>query len=150
MQEAMRLRSDRLAYPRRELPSQQSGETGLSCPQAEEVSQLVWYPKEFQTDLPVGKHRSIAPQPLGPREPKMRPLRPRQDRRSRAALAGWGLRLPHLNMLISHELYTGPPMFSAAPIAPEQRGRTHLERMQQHTDLARLCRHTAMPLTLLA
>ena len=51
---------------------------------------------------------------------------------------------------MSHELHAGPPMVSPTPIAPEERGRTHLERMQQHAHLAWLCRRTAIPLTLLA
>ncbi len=33
---------------------------------------------------------------------------------------------------------------------PEQRGSTNRERMQEHADLARLCRRAAIPLTLLA
>src|SRR5258708_17075913 len=44
----------------------------------------------------------------------------------------------------------GPPMSSPAPISPEERGRTNLERMQQHAHLARLCCLPAIPLTLLA
>ena len=52
--------------------------------------------------------------------------------------------------LVAHELDTGTPVCSAAGVAPEQRGGTHLERMQQHTNLARLGRRAAMPLTLLA
>src|SRR5437667_12217584 len=34
--------------------------------------------------------------------------------------------------------------------AARQAGKIQLERMQQHADLARLCRRTAIPLTLLA
>ncbi|GHO79597.1 hypothetical protein KSD_73680 [Ktedonobacter sp. SOSP1-85] len=40
-------------------------------------------------------------------------------------------------------------MFSSALISPEERGRTNLERVQQHTHLTRLCRGTAIPLALL-
>lgn len=78
---------ERKACPGSVFPSRQSRETGLPCPQAEEVSELVRHPKEFETDCPIGWHRGIAPQPLGPREPKARPLCPRQDRRSGVALA---------------------------------------------------------------
>jgi hypothetical protein len=42
------------------------------------------------------------------------------------------------------------PMLSPAPIAPEERRGTHLERMQQHADLAWFCRRTAIPLTRLS
>jgi len=52
-------------------------------------------------------------------------------------------------VLVSHELDAGAPMNSAAPIVPEERGRTNLERMQQHTHLPRLRRSAAIPLTLL-
>jgi hypothetical protein len=41
-------------------------------------------------------------------------------------------------------------MVSATPIALEQRGRTHRERMQEHADLARLQRSAPVPLTRLA
>ena len=51
----------------------------------------------------------------------MRPLRPRKDRRSGAALAGWTVRLPHLEVLITHQLHTGSPMLSPAPVMPEER-----------------------------
>ena len=79
----------------------------------------------------------------------MRSLRAGED----PVRGGWrsgGRRQAHLNALVSHELHAGTPMFSAAPIAPEERGRTNLARMQQHAHLARLCRRIAIPLTLLA
>ena len=41
-------------------------------------------------------------------------------------------------------------MFSAAPIPPEQRCSAHLKGMEQDAHPARLCRLSAMPLTLLA
>ena len=55
-----------------------------------------------------------------------------------------------LDALVSHELQTGAPVCSPAPIAPEQRACTCLQRMEQHTDLAWLCSGVALPLTLLA
>lgn len=55
----------------------------------------------------------------------------------------------YLDALVSHEVPTGASVGSPAPIAPEQWGRTHLERMQQQADLARLCRGVAIPLALL-
>jgi hypothetical protein len=61
---------------------------------------------------------------------------------------GW--RQAHLDALVSHELYTGAPMLSAAPISPEERLTANHERMQEHTHLARLCRSVAVPLTLIA
>ena len=50
---------------------------------------------------------------------------------------------------MAHELHAGTPMVSPAPIAPEERGSTHRERMQQDADLARLGGGMAIPLTLL-
>ena len=74
------------------------------------------------------------------RKDHFRFARPRSGRRWQA----------YLDALVSHEFQTSAPVLSAAPIAPEQRGRTNLERMQQHTDLARFGRRRAIPLTLLA
>src|SRR3989442_13662984 len=51
---------------------------------------------------------------------------------------------------MAHELHPGAPVFSAAPILPQERGGTHLERMEQHADLAWLCGCAAIPLTLFA
>jgi hypothetical protein len=55
----------------------------------------------------------------------------------------------HFQALVSYELDTGAPMDSAAGVAPEQRGRTHRQRMEQHADLSRLCGVVTLPLTLL-
>ncbi len=123
---------------------------GLPCSQAEQASKLIWHPKEFDPDWSIPWHRGIAPQTLGPREPKARPLCPRQDRRFEAALARRALRLPHLDALLSHKLHAGAPVCSTAPIPPEQWVRTNRERMQQHADLARLCGGAAIPLALRA
>jgi hypothetical protein len=56
----------------------------------------------------------------------------------------------HLDALMAHEPHTGAPVFSAAPISPQERGETHLERMEQHADLAWLCGRAVIPLTLFA
>src|SRR5947209_18320506 len=80
----------------------------------------------------------------------MRTLCARKDH-FREALPRSGRRWQaYLDALVSHEFQTSAPVLSAAPIAPEQRGRTNLERMQQPTDLARFGRRRAIPLTLLA
>lgn len=80
----------------------------------------------------------------------MCPLRPRKDRQSRAALAGWSLRLPDLDLLITHQLHTGSPMLPAAPVMPEERRSCDREGMQQDTDLPRLCGGSAIPLARLS
>jgi hypothetical protein len=45
----MRLRSGRLACPRRELPPSKLCDW-LRCPQAQEVSKVVWHPEELDAD----------------------------------------------------------------------------------------------------
>lgn len=47
--EGMRLRSGRLACPRRELPPSKLCDW-LRCPQAQEVSKVVWHPEELDAD----------------------------------------------------------------------------------------------------
>ena len=80
----------------------------------------------------------------------MRALRAGQDHVRCAWRSGGRRRQAHLKALVSHELHTGTPVFSAAPIAPEQRGRADDEWMQKHTHLAGLRGSAAIPLTLLA
>ncbi|SRR6266699_2320779 len=77
------------------------------------------------------------------------PLCAREDHGCGRWRSGSGRWQAHLNALVSHEMDASPPMFSPAPISPEERGRTNREWMQQHTHLARLCRGTAIPLALL-
>ena len=80
----------------------------------------------------------------------MRSLGAGQDHVRCAGRSGSRRRQAHLDVLVSHELQTGAPMFSSAPIAPEQRGRADDEWMQKHTHLAGLRGSAAIPLTLLA
>jgi hypothetical protein len=80
----------------------------------------------------------------------MRSLRTGQDH-VRCAWRSGSRRWPaHLDALVSHELQTGAPVFSSAPIAPERRGRADDEWMQKQTHLAGLRSSAAIPLTLLA
>src|SRR5215471_16862219 len=62
-------------------------------------------------------------------------LRPRQDhwRKRGAALARGTLRLPHLEVLITHQQHTGSSMLSPAPVLPEERRTRDGERMQEAT-----------------
>ena len=80
----------------------------------------------------------------------MRSLRTGQDHTRCRWRSGGGSWLTHLDPLVSHELPTGAPVCSPAPILPEQRGRTSLQGMQQDAHLARLCGGAPIPLTLLA
>src|SRR5260370_7426901 len=79
----------------------------------------------------------------------MRTLRTQKGRRqdrwtSRAA----GLYL-HLQVLAA-ELHASSPMKSPTPVTPEERSRSHSERMEQQAYLTRLGSGAALPLTLVA
>src|SRR5947209_11811469 len=65
-----------------------------------------------------------------------------------AGRSGGGRRQAHLDALVSHELHTGTPVFSATPIPPKQRRGTNPERMQQDTDASRLRGGLPMPLSM--
>jgi len=56
----------------------------------------------------------------------------------------------HVNALVAQELSTGPTMLSTAPVMPKQGRFPDLERMEEHTDPARLLGIVATPLALLA
>ena len=79
----------------------------------------------------------------------MSSLRTGQDHACWGWRSGEGSWLTHLDTLVSHELQTSTSVFSPAPILPEQRGGTDLERMQEDADLARLGCGAPIPLTLL-
>jgi hypothetical protein len=79
---------------------------------------------------------------------RVRTLRPGEYR----VRGGWGCgrrQQAHFEALVPHELDTDTPMFSAAPISPEQWCGTNAKRMQQHADLARFRGIAAQPLALL-
>jgi hypothetical protein len=146
--EGMRLPSEKPACPRRRTPSAVRTESGRR--QAERGGKGCWDTEQPDRDLPRCGNARIASQPLGPREARVCALCARQDHVRNGWRSGGGWRQAHLKALVAQELHAGTPMCSAAPIAPEERGRTKRERMQEHADLARLCRGVAFPLTLLA
>ena len=117
---------------------------------AEESSEMVWYSVELDRHLPLTWHTGIASQPFLAAETRVRSLRTGQEYLRDGWRSRGGRRQAHFNILVAHELHAGTPMCSPAPIAPEKRGRTNLERMQQHAYLARLCCGVAIPLALLA
>ena len=79
----------------------------------------------------------------------MRPLRTGQGRRQeRWASRAAGLYL-HLQVLAA-ELHASSPMKSPTPVTPEERSRSHSERMEQQAYLTRLGSGAALPLTLVA
>lgn len=83
----------------------------------------------------------IASQPLFPRETRVRSLRTGQDR-VRGAWQNSGRRQAHLDALVSYQLQTGAPVFSPAPISPEQWCGTHLEWMQPRDNFVAISKAT--------
>jgi hypothetical protein len=77
------------------------------------------------------------------------PLAPREQGRVRFWLRLASLVQMHVNPLIAHELQACPSRLSSTPVTPEERLPPDDEWMQQNTDLARLARLAAVPLTLL-
>ena len=58
------------------------------------------------------------------------------------------LHLDH-HLLMAQKLDAGPAMLPPTPVLPEERFTPDAERMQEHANLARLCRRTPIPLALL-
>src|SRR6266699_3154886 len=146
--EAMRLHSEKQACPRRGTPT--AVKTVLHRCQTERGGKDFWDAKQFDRDLTSRWNTRIASQPLCPREARVGKLRAGKDHFRfawRSCGGGWQA---HLDALVSHELHTGAPVRSPAPIAPEQRRVTNPERMQQYTDPTRLRGCFPVPLTLLA
>src|SRR6266566_5252789 len=144
----MRIRSEKHAFPRRTVPRRSEGVLQLGG-QAEEVGESLRHAEEPDRDPASSGGAGIARQPLGKRETVMRPLRTREDGR-RWYRRRQGLLQRYVHPLAAQQVHTGAPLLSAAPIPPEQRRRSHRERMQQQTDPTWLCRLRAVPLTLLA
>jgi hypothetical protein len=122
---------------------------GLSRRQAERGSKAFWDAEQLDGD-PASRWRTyIASEPLCPREARVSALRTGEDH-VRGGRRSGRRRQAHLDALVSRELHAGTPVDSAAPVAPEQWGRTPLARMQEDADLARLRGGAAIPLTLFA
>ena len=102
----------------------------LSRCQTERGGKGVWDAEQLDRDLASRWSTRIANEPLFPREAIVRSLRAGKDHfRFAWRSCGWG-RQAHLNALVPHELHTGAPVRSPAPISPEQRRGTNLERMR--------------------
>ena len=143
----MRLPSEKPACPRRRTPSAFRTESGRRQP--ERGGKGCWDTEQPDRDLPSGANASIASQPLLKAETIPRPLCAREDYVRDGWRSGGRWRQTHLHALVSHELQAGPPMCSAAPIAPEQGSRSHRQGVQEHADLAWLFGSTPIPLALL-
>lgn len=138
-------RSERQTCPRK-----RKGTRGaiLRASQTESSGKAFWDAKEPDRDLSSSESMRITSQPLLPGETRMGPLRPgkRCGRNGERDICRLYL---DLHPLVAQELDASPPMIPSMPITPEDRRRTDHHWMQQHADLARLCRRRATPLTLL-
>jgi len=109
-----------------------------------------WDAKHPDRDWPSCENASMASQPLWKAWTIPRPLCARQNHVRQGGRSDDRWRQAPLQALVAQELHASTPMGSAAGEAPEKGSNTNLERMQQHTHLARPGRRTAIPLTLLA
>src|SRR5579883_733840 len=144
----MRLPSEKPTCPSRRTPSAVRTASGRRQP--ERGGKGCWDAEQPDRDGPCGGTARIASQPLLPAETIPCALCARQDHVGTGWRSGGGRRQAHLQALVAHELQAGTPMGSAAPIALEQRGRPHLQRMQEHAHLPRLCGGGTIPLARLA
>src|SRR5712691_4314048 len=144
----MRLHSEKQACPRRR--NTVAAKAVLSRRQTERGGKDCWDAEQLDRDLASRWSTRIASQSLCPREAIVRSLRTGKDHFREAGRSCGGRWQAHLDALVSHELHAGAPVRSPAPIVPEQRRGTNLERMQQDTDATRLRGCFPVPLTLLA
>ena len=127
--EAMRLYSEKQACPSR--GNLTAVKTMLSRRQTERGGKVFWDTEESDRH-PTGCGNScVASKPLCPREASVGTLRAGKDHFCFAWRSCGGGRQAHLDALVSHELHTGAPMLSPAPIPPEQGRGTNPERMKQ-------------------
>jgi len=127
--EAMRLYSDKLACPSR--GNLTAVKTMLSRRQTERGGKVFWNTEESDRHLTHCGDSCVASKPLCPREASVGTLRAGKDHFCTAKRSCGGWRQAHLDALVSHELHTGAPMLSPAPIPPEQGRGTNPERMEQ-------------------
>lgn len=144
----MWLHSEKQACPRKRNPP--AVKTMLNRRQTERGGKGYWDTEQFDRHLARRWDSCVASEALCPREARVRSLRTGQDHVRRAWRSGGRRRQAHLDALVSHELHTGAPVFSPAPVAPEQRCRSDDKRMQKHTHLAGLRGSAAILLTLVA
>jgi hypothetical protein len=145
---AMRHHSERKACPSSELIS--AAHASLRRRQTEESGEGFWDAEELNGGSASGRGTGVARQPCFPRQAIMGTLRTRQDGRRGVWLGRRGLRQGDLHPLVAQQGHAGATIKPSTPILPEQGSRSNPERMQQHTDLARLRGRAAIPLALLA
>ena len=97
----------------------------LSRRQTERGGKDFWDAEQLDRDVASRGSTRIASQPLCPREARVRSLRTGKDHFREASRSCGGRRQAHLDVLVSHELHTGAPVLSTAPVTPEQRSDAH-------------------------
>ena len=116
----MRLHAEKQACPSRGTPT--AVKTVLHRCQTERSGKDFWDAEQFDRDLTSRWSTRIASQPLCPREASVGTLRAGKDHLRftwRSCGGGWQA---HLDVLVSHELHTGAPVLSPAPIARSRSG----------------------------
>ncbi len=124
----MRVPSEKPACPSRRTPSALKTESGRRQP--ERGGKGCWDAEHPDRDWPGGEAARIASQPLLKAETIPRALCARQDHVCDGWRSGGRWRQTHLKALMTHELDTSAPVCFAAPIVPEDWGRTHPQRMR--------------------
>lgn len=116
----MRLHAEKQACPRRRKPT--AVKTVLSRRQTERDGKAFWDAEQSDRHLTRCGDSRVASEPLCPREASMGTLRAGQDHFRFAWRSCGGRRQAHLDALVSHELHTGAPVLSPAPISRSRNG----------------------------
>jgi hypothetical protein len=115
----MKLPSEKPACPRKRTPSAVRTELSRSLP--ERGSKGCWDAEQPDRDLPSSFRARIVIKSLGLREARVRALRTGEDR-IRGGRRSGRRRQAYLDALLSHQLHTGTPVFSAAGVARSRTG----------------------------
>jgi hypothetical protein len=105
------------------------GNAKLRRRETERGGKTYWDTKQRDRYLPRSSRARIASEPLGPREARVRTLRPGEDRVRDRRRSG-GRQQAYVEALVPHELDASMSMFSTGPISPVQWCRTDTKRMQ--------------------
>ena len=117
---AMRLPSEKQTCPRRGNPT--AVKTVLTRSPTERGGKALWDAEQSDRHLARCWDARVTSEPLCPREARVRALRAGKDHVRFAWRSGGGRRHAHLDALVSHELHTGTPVFSATPISRSRSG----------------------------
>src|SRR5258708_32567079 len=124
--EATRLHSEKHSCPRRRdtVADEAVLRRCFRC-QPERGGKAFWDAEQLDRDLASRWIPRIASEAFCPRKASVRTLRAGKDHICLTWRSDGGRRQAHLDALVSHELPTGSPGLSAAPVPPKQRRGTH-------------------------